>query len=56
MQPFLVEGSYVNYQSDEGQAVARSAYGVNYDRLAVLKAKYDPTNFFRMNHNISPAS
>ena len=56
MQPFLVEGSYVNYQSDEGQAVARSAYGPNYDRLAVLKAKYDPTNFFRMNHNISPAN
>jgi len=55
MKPFLVEGSYVNYQSDEGEAVARSAYGENYDRLAALKAKYDPINFFRMNHNIKPA-
>ncbi|HUJ10823.1 MAG TPA: FAD-binding oxidoreductase [Verrucomicrobiae bacterium] len=55
MQPFLVPGSYVNYVSDEGEASARAAYGPNYDRLADLKAKYDPTNFFRMNHNIVPS-
>ena len=53
--PFLVGGSYVNYISDEGEAVARSAYGANYDRLLALKNKYDPTNLFRMNHNINPA-
>jgi hypothetical protein len=34
------------------EAIAREAYGPNYDRLAALKNKYDPTNFFRMNHNI----
>jgi Berberine and berberine like len=28
------------------------AYGPNYEALVVLKNKYDPTNFFRMNHNI----
>ena len=54
MRPHLVAGSYVNYVSDEGDVFARAAYGPNYDRLASLKDKYDPTNFFRMNHNIKP--
>jgi hypothetical protein len=40
--------------SDEGEASARAAYGPNYERLAALKNKYDPSNFFRMNHNIRP--
>jgi FAD/FMN-containing dehydrogenase len=55
MRPFLAAGSYGNYVSDEGDAFARAAYGPNYDRLVALKNKYDPTNFFRMNHNIKPA-
>jgi hypothetical protein len=55
LRPFLVEGSYGNYLSDEGDASARAAYGPNYDRLVALKNKYDPTNFFRMNHNIKPS-
>jgi FAD/FMN-containing dehydrogenase len=55
MRPFLVEGSYGNYVSDEGDAFARAAYGPNYERLVKLKSKYDPTNFFRMNHNIKPS-
>jgi hypothetical protein len=55
LRPFLVEGSYGNYLSDEGDAFARAAYGPNYDRLVALKNKYDPTNFLRMNHNIKPA-
>jgi FAD/FMN-containing dehydrogenase len=54
MRPLLVEGSYGNYVSDEGDAFARAAYGPNYDRLVKLKNKYDPKNFFRMNHNIKP--
>jgi len=41
--------------TDEGEAVARAAYGVNYDRLVALKNKYDPTNLFRLNHNIKPS-
>ena len=35
-------------------ARVRAAYGPNYDRLVALKNKYDPTNFFRFNHNIAP--
>jgi len=55
MRPYLVAGSYGNYVTDEGEAIAREAYGPNYDRLVALKNKYDPTNFFRMNHNIKPS-
>jgi len=55
MRPFLVAGSYGNYVTDEGDTIAREAYGPNYDRLVTLKDKYDPTNFFRMNHNIKPS-
>ena len=33
----------------------RATYGDNYDRLAAIKKKYDPTNFFRVNQNIKPA-
>ncbi|GAA4441690.1 FAD-binding oxidoreductase [Pontibacter saemangeumensis] len=53
--PFLEEGVYVNYLGDEGEARARAAYGINYERLVKLKNKYDPTNFFRLNQNIKPA-
>ena len=26
------------------------------DRLREIKAQYDPTNFFRLNHNVKPAT
>jgi len=39
----------------EGEARVKEAYGNNYSRLAALKTKYDPDNFFRLNQNISPA-
>lgn len=54
MHPYLAAGSYVNYVSDEGDAVARAAYGANYNRLLELKKKYDPANLFRMNQNVQP--
>ena len=54
MRPFMADGSYVNYLEDEGDPLARAAYGPNYHRLVVLKNKYDQTNFLRMNHNIKP--
>jgi len=54
VRPFLVAGSYGNYVADEGEAISRDAYGLNYERLVALKNRYDPANFFRLNHNIRP--
>ena len=48
-------GAYVNFlMADEGQARVHDIYGDNYDRLAQIKAKYDPDNTFRVNQNIQP--
>lgn len=52
--PFFGAGVYVNNLGDEEHQRVKQAYGANYDRLAALKTKYDPTNLFRNNHNIKP--
>ncbi|HLF03476.1 MAG TPA: FAD-binding oxidoreductase [Anaerolineales bacterium] len=50
-------GAYVNFLSDEGEARIREAYpGATWNRLAVIKRRYDPTNLFRLNQNIPPVS
>jgi len=50
------DGAYVNFLGDEGEARIRSAYpGPTWDRLRQIKARYDPTNLFRLNQNIAPA-
>jgi hypothetical protein len=50
-------GVYVNFLGDEGEGRVREAYpGSTWDRLAAIKARYDPTNLFRLNQNIPPAS
>lgn len=53
MQCNLVAGAYVNYVSNEGDAFAPAPYGPNHGRLVCLKNKYESTDFFRMNNNIS---
>ena len=54
VQPYSAGSVYVNFLGDEGEDRVRAAYGAKYDKLVVLKTKYDPTNFFRMNQNIKP--
>jgi hypothetical protein len=54
MQPFNAGEVYVNSLDQGGGHRVREAYGINYDRLVALKAKFDPTNFFRSNQNIPP--
>jgi FAD/FMN-containing dehydrogenase len=56
MQPFLGRGVYVNDLGEEGEDRVKAAYGTNYERLVAVKNKYDPTNFFRVNHNIKPTA
>ena len=48
-------GAYVNFMMEEGQERVRATYRGNYDRLARIKAQYDPNNVFRINQNIQPA-
>jgi FAD/FMN-containing dehydrogenase len=50
-------GAYVGFLADDGQARIHQAYpGPTWDRLAAVKRRYDPTNLFRLNHNIPPAA
>lgn len=55
MQPYLEAGVYVNELGhDEAAERVRAAYGANWERLAAVKARYDPENRFRMNQNVPP--
>lgn len=56
MRPFSTGGVYANNLGEEGIDRVQAAYGMNYPRLVALKNKYDPTNFFRLNQNIRPAT
>jgi FAD/FMN-containing dehydrogenase len=55
VHPYNLDGAYVNFMmEDEGADRIQATYGDNYTRLALVKAKYDPTNLFRVNQNIQP--
>ena len=57
LHPYGAGGAYVNFMMEgEGEDRIRATYGDNYPRLARIKAKYDPDNFFRVNQNIPPAA
>jgi FAD binding domain/Berberine and berberine like len=56
MEPLSTGAVYVNDLENEGGARARAAYGDKYHRLSLIKRKFDPDNFFRVNQNIVPAT
>jgi hypothetical protein len=56
VHPFNLEGGYVNFMfDDEARGRVQATYGENYERLAAVKARYDPENLFRVNQNIAPS-
>jgi FAD/FMN-containing dehydrogenase len=55
MRPYATGASYLNFIGDEGEARVRSAFGPNHERLARVKAQWDPENVFRSNANVAPA-
>ena len=51
------QAAYAGFLGDEGEARARAAYpGATWERLAAIKAAYDPENLFRQNQNVPPAA
>lgn len=57
LRPLGPKSAYLNFVGDEGQERIRESFGdASYRRLAALKARLDPANSFRLNHNIEPAS
>jgi FAD/FMN-containing dehydrogenase len=54
IEPFT-NGFYTNEVADHSQRVLDANYQGNLARLQRVKAKYDPTNLFRLNANVRPA-
>jgi len=57
LAPYSDGSRYLNFAGfqEEGESMTRQGYGPHYGRLAELKRKYDPDNFFRLNRNVAPA-
>ena len=55
LKPWATGRVYLNYIGDEGQERIEASFGPQkLARLRALKAKWDPENLFRHNHNIRP--
>jgi FAD/FMN-containing dehydrogenase len=55
LEPYSTCAQYVNFPGfyEDDAAMVRGAFGPNLDRLREIKRRYDPTNLFRLNHNIA---
>jgi FAD/FMN-containing dehydrogenase len=54
VHPHSAGGAYINFLMEEGEERVKASYSDNYEKLAKIKKKYDPSNFFRVNQNIQP--
>ena len=55
LRRFSTGGVYVNFLTeDEGGDRTAQAYGAHLDRLAAIKATWDPENLFNTNKNVAP--
>jgi FAD binding domain/Berberine and berberine like len=54
LRPFGTGAYFLNFLDRDDDATVRAAFGANYDRLVTVKNRWDPTNFFRINQNVSP--
>ena len=55
LAPYRTGATYLNFVGDEGADRVRAAYGPHYERLARVKAGWDPDNVFRATGNVRPA-
>lgn len=56
LRPFAGEGRFLSTLDADEEDRVNTAFGANLPRLAEIKQRYDPSNFFRVNQNIAPAS
>ena len=58
LEPFSDGRLYLNFagHGEDNDELTRRAFGPNYERLAAIKGRYDPTNMFRFNQNIRPSA
>ncbi len=56
LEPYSAEGGYINFMDGDDQTRIKANYRRNYERLATIKAEYDPDNLFHLNQNIQPAT
>ena len=54
VKSYATGGVYLNFTGDEGEDRIQAGFGAKYDRLAAVKAEWDPDNVFRQNHNVKP--
>jgi FAD/FMN-containing dehydrogenase len=54
MSPHAAGTAYVNFMPGDESERVETVYSANYRRLAEIKRRYDPSNFFRTNLNVMP--
>ena len=56
IEPHAHGSHFLNFQSEAPDAVVRASFGEHYDRLAAVKRRYDPENFFRQDLDLRAAA